>query len=148
MSGSKAFLFYKGRYLFVLRDDIPTISSPNTWDIIGGGIEEGETPLEAAIREVQEEVNISVEPSQLKLIQEYDFVEELSGKTLHGTWYFAKLTDEQAAQAKLGNEGQEMRWMTLDEVKPLAKTKRLTQYLEKITPVLKQCEEKFSNHIL
>jgi len=45
----------------------PTGSSwqKNTLGIPKGGIEEGEDPLEAAVRELSEEVGISIDPSQL-----------------------------------------------------------------------------------
>ncbi len=37
------------------------------WDMTGGGVRSGETPLEAACREVQEELSIALLPEQLKL---------------------------------------------------------------------------------
>jgi 8-oxo-dGTP diphosphatase len=59
-SGSKIFIKNKktGRFLFILRDDIETIPYPNCWSIVGGGIEKGETPIEALKREIEEEINI------------------------------------------------------------------------------------------
>ncbi len=128
-----------GKFLFVLRDDKPDIASPNTWDIIGGGIDAGETPLECTIREIQEEVTITIRPEQLQLIKEYDFIYELSGRKFKGYWYFAKLTNDQSISAKLGDEGQEIRWMNLDEIQPLPKTKRLTLYFDEIKEVLEKC---------
>jgi 8-oxo-dGTP pyrophosphatase MutT (NUDIX family) len=42
--------------MFFLRDDKPGISCPNMIDIIGGHMEDGETPEVAALREVAEEL--------------------------------------------------------------------------------------------
>jgi 8-oxo-dGTP diphosphatase len=44
------------QFMFFLRDDKPSISCPNMIDIIGGHMEDGETPEEAALREVSEEL--------------------------------------------------------------------------------------------
>jgi 8-oxo-dGTP diphosphatase len=49
-----------GRLLIYLRDDNPAISFPNHWDLFGGIIDEGETPSEALVREVREELNIEL----------------------------------------------------------------------------------------
>lgn len=43
-------------FMFFLRDDKPTISCPNMIDIIGGHMEDGETPEDTARREVIEEL--------------------------------------------------------------------------------------------
>jgi 8-oxo-dGTP diphosphatase len=50
----------KGEFLLYLRDNKPGIPFPDHWDLIGGHIEEGETPEEALVREVKEELNIDL----------------------------------------------------------------------------------------
>jgi 8-oxo-dGTP diphosphatase len=50
----------KGEFLLYLRDNKPDIPFPDHWDLIGGHIEEGETPEEALIREVKEELDIDL----------------------------------------------------------------------------------------
>jgi 8-oxo-dGTP diphosphatase len=50
----------KGEFLLYLRDNKPSIPFPDHWDLIGGHVEEGETPEEALIREVKEEIDIDL----------------------------------------------------------------------------------------
>jgi 8-oxo-dGTP diphosphatase len=54
-----------GEFLLALRDNKSWIPFPNHWDLIGGHVEEGETPEEALVREVKEELDID--------ISEYEF---------------------------------------------------------------------------
>lgn len=49
-----------GQILLNLRDDIPTISYPGYWAILGGGIELGEAAEDAIHRELIEEIGIDV----------------------------------------------------------------------------------------
>ena len=59
---AKVILFDKNDKLFIyLRDDKPTIPYPNMWDLLGGGIEPGETAEEAGIREVEEEIGVKTD---------------------------------------------------------------------------------------
>ncbi len=46
----------------------------------GGGIEAGETPLQAAVREVEEEVGIKIDPSKGRVMGIY--TNEFSGRTI------------------------------------------------------------------
>jgi 8-oxo-dGTP diphosphatase len=46
--------------LLYLRDNKPGIPFPQHWDLIGGHVEEGETPEEALVREVKEELDIEL----------------------------------------------------------------------------------------
>ena len=57
------------RLLIYLRDDKPEIPFPNQWDFFGGHVEEGETPEEALVREVKEELGIELK--QWKFFREY-----------------------------------------------------------------------------
>jgi 8-oxo-dGTP diphosphatase len=50
----------KGEFLLALRDNKPGIPFPDHWDLIGGHVEDGETPEEALIREVKEELDIDL----------------------------------------------------------------------------------------
>jgi 8-oxo-dGTP diphosphatase len=50
----------KGEFLLALRDNKPGIPFPNHWDLIGGHVEDGETPEEALLREIKEELNIEL----------------------------------------------------------------------------------------
>jgi 8-oxo-dGTP diphosphatase len=50
----------RSEILLYLRDNKPGIPFPKHWDLIGGHVEEGETPEEALVREVKEELNIDL----------------------------------------------------------------------------------------
>ena len=50
----------KGEFLLALRDNKSWIPFPDHWDLIGGHVEEGETPEEALVREVKEELDIEI----------------------------------------------------------------------------------------
>ncbi|MBM3262778.1 MAG: NUDIX domain-containing protein [candidate division Zixibacteria bacterium] len=50
-----------GEILVHLRDDDPRIVFPNVWSLIGGHAEEGETPEQTLVREVEEEIGFRVE---------------------------------------------------------------------------------------
>jgi 8-oxo-dGTP diphosphatase len=55
----------KGRLLIYLRDDKPEIPFPNHWDFFGGHLEADETPEQALLREVREELGVRLETWQL-----------------------------------------------------------------------------------
>lgn len=46
----------RGQLLLQHRDDDPRIESPGQWSLFGGGLDEGEEPTEAMLREVEEEI--------------------------------------------------------------------------------------------
>jgi len=50
----------KGEILIHLRDNKPTIPFPNHWDLFGGRVEKGETPEQAMLREVKEEIGYNL----------------------------------------------------------------------------------------
>ncbi|MEL6352587.1 MAG: NUDIX hydrolase [Cyanobacteria bacterium J06627_28] len=58
-----AILHREGRLLMQLRDDLPSIVYPGIWGLFGGHIEAGETPRQALLRELVEEIGYV--PNQL-----------------------------------------------------------------------------------
>lgn len=62
----------KGEFLLYLRDNKPGIPFPDHWDLIGGHVEEGETPEQALIREAREELGIEL--SGHKYFRTYDCI--------------------------------------------------------------------------
>jgi 8-oxo-dGTP diphosphatase len=51
----------EGEFLFALRDNKSWIPFPGHWDLIGGHVEEGETPEEALAREYKEELDLDIQ---------------------------------------------------------------------------------------
>ncbi len=49
-----------GEFLLALRDNKSWIPFPNHWDLIGGHVEEGESPEEAVVREYREELGLEL----------------------------------------------------------------------------------------
>ena len=73
-----------GRILLQLRDDKPTIATPNMWGLFGGSVEAGEKPFDGALREIAEELCITLSPELLKPVLIY---EELPMKWFHAFHY-------------------------------------------------------------
>ncbi|MFK0229914.1 NUDIX domain-containing protein [Streptomyces sp. NPDC090303] len=47
-----------GEYLLHLRDDVPGITNPGTWSLLGGHLDDGESTDEAVVRELAEEAGL------------------------------------------------------------------------------------------
>lgn len=66
-----AILLAHDKYVLQLRDDKPTIACPGQWSLFGGVIEESETPETGMVREIQEELAITVEDCRFLWTAEY-----------------------------------------------------------------------------
>ncbi|MFR9723261.1 NUDIX domain-containing protein [Streptomyces sp. MS19] len=62
----------RGEVLLQHRDDKKGICWPGYWSVPGGGREPGETPGEAAFRELKEETGISLDSLQQVTVTDYD----------------------------------------------------------------------------
>jgi len=93
--------------LLFLRDDKPTIPYPNTWDVPGGHMDAGETPEACIIREMKEEMGLT-----LKEFERFS-VMEFTDRKEYTFWKQANLDIEKIDL----QEGQGLRWFTELEAK-------------------------------
>lgn len=132
--GAKAFVTYKGKTLLILRDDIPTISHPNTWNLPGGGVEEGEDFDTALRRELVEEIGISPKNVARMGKEEFD-----NGKAVMR--YLVRLEESETKELVLGDEGQEMKFFTFDELLSLPFSPHLGNFIHKNKSYLRKIIE-------
>ena len=82
-----------------------------TYQMIGGRVEEGETPLEAAIRECREELGDEAifDSSLINLVMEFDEIATSDGKTpIH--FYVFKYNGELKGKIKTSDEIESFKW--------------------------------------
>ena len=105
--GVVAIIERSGRYLTITRSQ--SVIAPGKVCFPGGGIEAGEMPHQALIRECFEELGVSVEP-----IRQLGISVTPWGVRLY--WYSAKLSDEDATFLPNPQEVSAVTWMTRDEM--------------------------------
>ena len=97
------------RCLLFLRDDKPTIPYPNTWDLLGGIVEAGETADQAIRREMLEEIELTLDhPALFKVYDLPDRVEHL----------FWQRTDLEIGKTSL-HEGQKLAWFSEEQIRTM-----------------------------
>ncbi|MEM9549310.1 MAG: NUDIX domain-containing protein, partial [Bacteroidota bacterium] len=96
-------------FLFFLRDNKDEIPYPNTWDLLGGNLEENESPEDCITREMWEEIGIVL--SEFKKFRAVEFLDRLEH-----TFYkrvqknFLGSYNENNIILKRPNEGQLLKW--------------------------------------
>lgn len=114
--------------LMQLRDDGngKIIEYPNMWSFPTGGMDDGESCIETAVREMNEEFELTLDPADLRLIWTYSH-----DKTKNDHVFAIRV---RADVNPIQHEGADMKWMQLSEIKelPLAFEKhRVIPYVEK-----------------
>lgn len=120
--------------LLQLREDKPALPYPGYWVIPGGAIDEGESPDEAVIREIEEEFGIQVEKKRLSFLGAY------AGKPdFNVAFIYAYTTPDGIALKNL--EGEATKYFTFGEMIKLAlgfnQNERLIPLIKKhLAPVI------------
>ena len=128
-----AFITHNKKILLLHRDNIPTISNPNMWETIGGIVEDGETFDEGVKREIKEETNL--EPKNLKFLGKMSLADQETCR------YVVRLEDSELKDIKLGNEGQELRFFSFEELDALPVGENTRHYLSKFSNPVKRLIE-------
>jgi len=103
-TGVGILLLYSHKLLLLLRDDKPNIPNPLRWSFVGGGIEEGETPLQAACRETHEEVHLT------------PVLTEIVTSSKGNTFFYAEISGQEVARLE---EGCAYGWFSIDALRAL-----------------------------
>jgi 8-oxo-dGTP diphosphatase len=108
--GAKLALFVGDRLATLQRDNTPGLLWADHWDLPGGGIEPGETPLQCALRETDEELTLRIDASSVNWGRSYD---TSSGDI---SWFFAAHVAQSVERdIVLGDEGQRWGLMSVDQ---------------------------------
>ena len=90
------------KVLLLLRDDKPTIPYPNMWDVPGGHVDDGETPEQCIVREMKEEMDLTLEEFERLSVMEF------TDRVEYTFWKRVNLDIEKIDL----REGQRLRWFT------------------------------------
>ena len=134
--GVKALVVYKKKLLLILRDDDPTIPSPNTWNLPGGGIDDQESEEEAIRRELKEE--IAIIPKNITYQAKQIFTD---GSEVYR--YVAFLTDEEYLHIHLRDEGQRLDFFTVDEITTLELAAYSKEFFSDYKDTIKEIVENY-----
>jgi len=112
----------ENKFLLTLRDNNPNIPEPNYWSLVGGHLEEGETPLQALKRELKEELSCPI--TGIKFIGEtYDA--RFGGIEL---LVFKGIVDEEIKNIKV-YEGQKAEFFDLENLKSIKFTRIFLDFI-------------------
>lgn len=95
-------IFLKGRVLLVMRRDVPV------WTLPGGGLEEGESPEDAILREIEEETGFRCEI--VRKVGEYTPINRLSRFT---HLFECRIV---SGEAKIGPETRKIEFFDIDNL--------------------------------
>lgn len=101
-----------GRMLCQLRDNKPRYR-PGMWGLFGGGIEPGETPEQAVIREAREEIQVDLKP---EFFGQYVAPKTNNGQSCELFLFTAPLAWTIEALRSQQQEGADLGLFTIDEI--------------------------------
>lgn len=107
-NGAKIALICGSQVVVYLRDDKPEIPFAGLWDLPGGGREGGESPVECALRELEEEFGILIGADRVRWVRRYP---SETASALDTYFCVAEISPREVELIRFGNEGQLWRLM-------------------------------------
>ena len=115
--GSNAIITCKGRLLLEKRRD------SDVWGLVGGGVKNYETEVQAMAREVKEELGIRVPQSRFRRLRSYGEPGRIAAYCDGSIWRMVivvfALDFEEEPVMKVSNESKELRFFTKEELKDI-----------------------------
>lgn len=104
MSGNAEILLMMndGSLILQVRDNKPGITNPGLISSFGGHIEPGEQPIEAALREINEETNLNLKKEQLQFYRKCRKTREVHGEDWDVYYFIATPVSETSLQVYEG----------------------------------------------
>ncbi|MFD8015511.1 NUDIX hydrolase, partial [Streptomyces sp. NPDC059762] len=100
-----ALVVREGRMLLTRLSDASPVFAPGLWHLPGGGVDPGEQPVEALVRELREETGL--EAAGVRLLDARSYGVRRDGVTWHLTALFYAVEPAEGAEAAEGPEGPE-----------------------------------------
>ncbi len=125
-AGIVIFYLYRNKFLLILRDDIPTISFPNTWTPVTGGLDEGENLMICGKRESKEEIGLLAKNFKMLGVSEKG-----------NGFFFGRLTDKEFNSIKLG-EGQKYDVFDIEQLSIIPIAGAFKIYLERYPEIFRK----------
>ena len=97
----------KEQILLFLRDNKPELPYPNMWDVPGGHVEADESPETCIVREMKEEMDLTL--VEFELFSQIEFEDRIE----YTFWARANLDIDKIDLT----EGQRLKWFTRNDVK-------------------------------
>ena len=113
LSVSACYMEYQGRYLFLKRS--PSSSQGNTWGVPAGKVKKGETALQAVIREIFEETQVTLVSQKTHEVGKL-WIEIPCFQYKYFLFSYKLST---AVSVKLNHENSDFKWCTFEEAQDL-----------------------------
>jgi 8-oxo-dGTP pyrophosphatase MutT (NUDIX family) len=88
---------------------------PNTWQLPGGGMKFGESPVQTAQREIKEELNIELNQADIFMLHEEALIEHHAA--LLTRYQYAVVTLDSKPKVTLSSEITESNWAPITSIK-------------------------------
>lgn len=109
--------------VLILKRASHSATYPNHWNFPGGSLDEGETPSEAAIRELREETG---------LIVSKPYLNHFETRTLPKITIYYFITGEYQGQVAINSESSDYKWVFLNELEEFNMIPMSPQVVENI----------------